>query len=156
MDQSVVNGSSRIQLCLELAPIGGQLFAHDNSQRDCTAFRLPIVTYATRLLAQPLMQDPASELRRVAPSRRGPGSSVVTLVGLPMALLLLVALLHGGILSPRESAAPHTNAVFIATFFANFCESPVCEVRLIGFLRSSHSPGPQTLVCWTQPSLCRG
>ena len=54
MDQSVVNGSSRIQLCLELAPIGGQLFAHDNSQRDCTAFRLPIVTYATRLLAQPL------------------------------------------------------------------------------------------------------
>src|SRR5215211_4316337 len=39
---------------LELAPIGGQLFAHDNSQRDCTAFRLPIVTYATRLLAQPL------------------------------------------------------------------------------------------------------
>src|SRR5215204_5049755 len=30
--------------------------------------------------------------REVAPSRRGPGSSVVTLVGLPMALLLLVAL----------------------------------------------------------------
>jgi hypothetical protein len=23
---------------LEAAPIGGQLFAHDNSQRDCTAF----------------------------------------------------------------------------------------------------------------------
>src|SRR5829696_1290319 len=25
---------------LELAPIGGQLFAHNNSQRDCTAFPL--------------------------------------------------------------------------------------------------------------------
>src|SRR5215217_5161824 len=30
------------------------------------------------------------------------------------------------------------------------------ELRLNGVLRSSHSPGPQTLVCWTQPSLCRG
>src|SRR5215217_7602125 len=69
--------------------------------------------------------------REVAPSRRGPGSSVVTLVGLPMALLLLVALCHGGILSPRESAAPHTNAVFIATFFANFGECPKGEVRRI-------------------------
>src|SRR5918995_6452885 len=34
--------------------MGGQLFAHDNSQRDCTAFRLPLDTYATRLLAQAL------------------------------------------------------------------------------------------------------
>src|SRR5215218_4966112 len=75
--------------------------------------------------------------REVAPSRRGPGSSVVTLVGLPMALLLLVALCHGGILSPRESAAPHTNAVFIATFFANFGESPECELRHNGVLGSS-------------------
>src|SRR5215211_4308115 len=39
---------------LEAAPIGGQLFAHDNSQRDCTAFRLLLDTYATRLLAQAL------------------------------------------------------------------------------------------------------
>ena len=42
---------------LELAPIGGQLFAHENSQRDCTAFRLLIVTFTTRLLAQPLRRD---------------------------------------------------------------------------------------------------
>jgi hypothetical protein len=34
--------------------IGGQLFAHDNSQRDCTAFRLPLDTYTTCLLAQAL------------------------------------------------------------------------------------------------------
>src|SRR5215208_7787965 len=39
---------------LEAAPIGGQLFAHDNSQRDCTAFRLPLDTYTTCLLAQAL------------------------------------------------------------------------------------------------------
>ena len=26
------------EMKLEAAPIGGQLFAHDNSQRDCTAF----------------------------------------------------------------------------------------------------------------------
>src|SRR5215218_971032 len=81
--------------------------------------------------------------REVAPSRRGPGSSVVTLVGLPMALLLLVALCHGGILSPRESAAPHTNAVFIATFFANFGESPTCEVRRIPLPRTPVNKGKE-------------
>jgi hypothetical protein len=26
------------EIGLEAAPIGGQLFAHENSQRDCTAF----------------------------------------------------------------------------------------------------------------------
>jgi hypothetical protein len=27
-----------LQAALEAAPIGGQLFVHENSQRDCTAF----------------------------------------------------------------------------------------------------------------------
>ena len=39
---------------LEAAPIGGTLFAHGNSERLCKASRLPLGTYATRLLAQAL------------------------------------------------------------------------------------------------------
>jgi hypothetical protein len=39
---------------LEAAPIGGQLFAHDNSRRDCAAISPLLDTYATRLLAQAL------------------------------------------------------------------------------------------------------
>src|SRR5919112_5951520 len=104
--------------------------------------------------------------REGAPSRRGPGSSVVTLVGLLMALLLLVALCHGGILSSRESAAPHTNAVFIATFFANFGESPKGEVRRILLLgtsvnrgkeksRSCHTPRPFVQDLCAYPSAAR-
>jgi hypothetical protein len=36
--QAIVGRLLRIMIELEAAPIGGQLFAHDNSQRDCTAF----------------------------------------------------------------------------------------------------------------------
>src|SRR5215212_2325015 len=40
--------------CLELAPIGWQLFAPGFSLRDRSAFSLTFGTFATRLLAQPL------------------------------------------------------------------------------------------------------
>jgi hypothetical protein len=40
---------------LEAAPIGGQLFAHGISGRDCIAFCLLLDTYDTRLLAQALI-----------------------------------------------------------------------------------------------------
>src|SRR5687767_10387996 len=53
--------------------------------------------------------------RKVAPFRRGPCPSVVTLVGFPMALLLPCCSMIRKYLIPRESATPHTNAVF-------FCE----------------------------------
>jgi hypothetical protein len=42
---------------LEAAPIGGQLFAHGISGRDCIAFCLLLDTYDTRLLAQALRQS---------------------------------------------------------------------------------------------------
>jgi hypothetical protein len=48
---------------LEAAPIGGQLFAHDTSRRDCTGFRLPLDAYATRLLAQALNWRDTNESR---------------------------------------------------------------------------------------------
>jgi hypothetical protein len=41
---------------LKAAPIGGQLFAHDTSRRDCAAISSLLDTYATRLLAQALRQ----------------------------------------------------------------------------------------------------
>ena len=44
--------------CLELAPIGWQLFAPGFSLRDRSAFSLTFGTFATRLLAQPLSSRP--------------------------------------------------------------------------------------------------
>jgi hypothetical protein len=35
---AAIPSTNRLPQALEAAPIGGQLFAHDNSQRDCTAF----------------------------------------------------------------------------------------------------------------------
>jgi len=57
---------------LEAAPIGGQLFAHGISGRDCIAFCLLLDTYDTRLLAQALTheKDPGGEERRQAANLR--------------------------------------------------------------------------------------
>ena len=43
---------------LEAAPIGGPLFAHHNCEGLRKVSRLPLGTYATRLLAQALMIHP--------------------------------------------------------------------------------------------------
>jgi hypothetical protein len=42
---------------LELPPIGWQLFTLGSSQSDSTAFPLFLDTYATRLLAEPLIHE---------------------------------------------------------------------------------------------------
>src|SRR5687768_14215036 len=59
--------------------------------------------------------------RKVAPFRRGPCPSVVTLLGLPMALLLPCRSMIRKYLIPQESATPHTNAVFFASAY---CPTP--------------------------------
>jgi hypothetical protein len=53
---------------LELAPIGGQLFAHGDSKRDCKAFWLPIGTYTTCQLVRPLKEGVRAEVARPRPS----------------------------------------------------------------------------------------
>src|SRR5829696_8936146 len=47
-------GDIMAEVGLEAAPIGWQLFALGNSRSDRIAFIQPLVTYATRLLAQAL------------------------------------------------------------------------------------------------------
>jgi hypothetical protein len=62
------------------------------------------------------------------------GGGQVAVLHLYGAVFLPTQRLHH---TPLRRAAHPSNAVFIATFFANFRESPECELRLNGVLRSS-------------------
>ena len=53
-DEALQQYLDQVSNLLELAPIGGPLFAHHNCEGLRKVSRLPLVTYATRLLARPL------------------------------------------------------------------------------------------------------